>query len=344
MSSCSPPASGRATSWPAAAVSPIGERGGVRRGRAVAAPTTRRSSRSASARCVDGRVYGLVAPGLRDGRGRRGPAARRRRRQLHRRRHVDEAEAAGRRRRQFRRRARPLRRRARGDVHRPRSAGSYEKLVVTDDATTLLGGVLVGDAIAVRLLRPLVGRAAAGRSRRDAARPSRRRDQRPARCPTTPKSARATTSTRARSAARSSDDGCTDVAGIKACTKAGTGCGSCVPLLQDPAAPSSGVAVESSAVRALRRTPAPSCSTWCACDGITTLHRAHRRRTAAAVAATSASRRSPRSWPASDTATSSTASRPRCRTPTTTSWPTSSATAPTRWCRASPAARSPRTS
>ena len=40
--------------------------------------------------------------------------------------------------------------------------------------------------------------------------------------------------------------------------------------------------------------------------------------------------------------TSSTASRPRCRTPTTTSWPTSRRTAPTRWCRGSPAARSRR--
>ena len=43
-------------------------------------------------------------------------------------------------------------------------------------------------------------------------------------------------------------------------------------------------------------------------------------------------------------ATSSTASRPRCRTPTTTSSPTSSATAPTRWCRGCPAARSRRSS
>ena len=43
-------------------------------------------------------------------------------------------------------------------------------------------------------------------------------------------------------------------------------------------------------------------------------------------------------------ATSSTASRPACRTPTTTSSPTSSATAPTRWCPGCPAARSPRSS
>ena len=45
-----------------------------------AAPPTRTSTRSASAPASTGRCYGLVAPGLRDGRGRRRPAARRRRR------------------------------------------------------------------------------------------------------------------------------------------------------------------------------------------------------------------------------------------------------------------------
>ena len=36
-------------------------------------------------------------------------------------------------------------------------AGVYKKLVVSDDAQTLLGGVLVGDASAYASLRPLVG-------------------------------------------------------------------------------------------------------------------------------------------------------------------------------------------
>ena len=36
--------------------------------------------------------------------------------------------------------------------------GTYAKLVVSDDASTLLGGVLVGDATAYGALRPLVGR------------------------------------------------------------------------------------------------------------------------------------------------------------------------------------------
>ena len=38
-----------------------------------------------------------------------------------------------------------------------RSASAYKKLVVSDDASTLLGGVLVGDASAYTALRPLLG-------------------------------------------------------------------------------------------------------------------------------------------------------------------------------------------
>ena len=71
-----------------------------------------------------------------------------------------------------------------------------------------------------------------------------------------------------------------------------------------------------------------------------------RRRPGAATAARSASRRSARSSPPSPrrsarAATSWTASRRRCRTPTTTSSPTSRRTARTRSSRASPAVRSP---
>src|SRR5258705_12723785 len=42
-------------------------------------------------------------------------------------------------------------------LHNP-VARSYAKLVVSDDAKTLLGGVLVGDASRYPSLRPLVGR------------------------------------------------------------------------------------------------------------------------------------------------------------------------------------------
>jgi nitrite reductase (NADH) large subunit len=51
--------------------------------------------------------------------------------------------------------------RAVGRLRRP-GAGVYKKLVLSDDARTLLGGVLVGDASAYAALRPLVGRPLGG--------------------------------------------------------------------------------------------------------------------------------------------------------------------------------------
>ena len=62
-----------------------------------------------------------------------------------------------------RRRRRLVRRRVRGDTGRARActpdpvSGVYKQLVVTDDARTLLGGILVGDASAYASLRPMVG-------------------------------------------------------------------------------------------------------------------------------------------------------------------------------------------
>ena len=67
--------------------------------------------------------------------------------------------------------------------------------------------------------------------------------------------------------------------------------------------------------------------------------------TAAAWAATSASRRWRPSWRPAGTSSCSRSATRRCRTPTTTSSPTCRRTAPIRWCRACPAARSrPRSS
>ena len=198
-------------------------------------------------------------------------------------------------------------------------------------------------------LRPLVGRAARRRPggmtccpEGAAPAPARRR------CPTTRTSAPATTSSAGRDPRRGAPTTAAPTsAAVKACTKAGTSCGSCVPLVKKLVTTelaAAGVDGQHRAVRALRRSPARSCSTSSGSPGIAHLHRARRAARHAAAAATSASRSSPRSWPASAPATSSTASRPRCRTPTTTSWPTCRRTAPTRWCRGSPAARSPRRS
>jgi len=108
-------------------------------------------------------------------------------------------------------------------------AGTYAKLVVSDDASTLLGGVLVGDASRYAMLRPLVGLAlpadpvaliAPGGVELGA-------DALPATAQVC--SCHAVTKG-ALSAAISV--GAHDVPALKACTKAGTGCGSCVPLLK----------------------------------------------------------------------------------------------------------------
>jgi nitrite reductase (NADH) large subunit len=110
-------------------------------------------------------------------------------------------------------------------------AGTYKKLVVTDDGKTLLGGVLVGDAAEYNTLRALVGRplpaepgallAPAGGAASVGV------DALPdealiCSCNGVAKG----TLTRA-----ITSDGCDSVGKLKACTRAGTSCGSCVPML-----------------------------------------------------------------------------------------------------------------
>jgi nitrite reductase (NADH) large subunit len=109
-------------------------------------------------------------------------------------------------------------------------ARSYSKLVVSGDAKTLLGGVLVGDAARYGVLRPLVGRplpgdpvtmiAPAGMGPGAAELPG---DAQVCSCHGVTKDA-------IRAAIR--DRRLTDIAGVKVATKAGTGCGSCVPTLK----------------------------------------------------------------------------------------------------------------
>src|SRR5262249_20885540 len=112
---------------------------------------------------------------------------------------------------------------------------TYAKLVLSDDAKTLLGGILVGDASSYGVLRPMVASelpgdplsliapAAEGGAGASAlgvgALPDiaqicscnnvTKGDLKEAIC-----------------------GGCTDVPGLKKCTLAGTSCGSCVPLLK----------------------------------------------------------------------------------------------------------------
>jgi nitrite reductase (NADH) large subunit len=104
--------------------------------------------------------------------------------------------------------------------------GIYAKLALTDDAQTLLGGILVGDASAYATLRasvdgPLPGKLAdflgSGEIQGD--------------LPGTAQvcSCHAVTKDDILTAV---GDGCADVSALKSCTRAGTGCGSCVPLLK----------------------------------------------------------------------------------------------------------------
>jgi nitrite reductase (NADH) large subunit len=109
--------------------------------------------------------------------------------------------------------------------------GSYAKLVVSDDARTLLGGVLVGNAAAYPLLRPLVGRPLPGDPVTMLAAPGGA----VAAGRGLPGDAQVCTChavTRDAVDAAIAAGGLTEVGAVQAATRAGTGCGSCVPLLR----------------------------------------------------------------------------------------------------------------
>ncbi len=110
-------------------------------------------------------------------------------------------------------------------------AGVYKKLVMSDDAKTLLGGILVGDASSYAALRPLVGAALGGdpvvylmpEGGAEAASGDLPDEALVCSC-------NSVTAGTIRHAVR--DDGCTDVAAVKSCTKAGAACGSCVTMVK----------------------------------------------------------------------------------------------------------------
>jgi len=119
---------------------------------------------------------------------------------------------------------------------------SYAKLVVSDDASTLLGGVLVGDASRYASLRPLVGRALPGDPVAMIAPAGVGGGVGVGALPADAQICSCHAVTKAMISDAIVESGLTDVAGIKSCTKAGTGCGSCVPLLKSLLS-ESGVAV-----------------------------------------------------------------------------------------------------
>ncbi|WP_169982245.1 nitrite reductase large subunit NirB [Microbispora sp. H10836] len=107
--------------------------------------------------------------------------------------------------------------------------GVYKRLFISDDAKTLLGGICVGDAGPYNALRPFVGKplpgapsdllfAGAGKASVD--------------LPDDAQVCSCNNVTKGRICAAIADKGLTDVQGIKDCTRAGTTCGSCVPMLK----------------------------------------------------------------------------------------------------------------
>ena len=111
---------------------------------------------------------------------------------------------------------------------------TYAKLVLSDDAKTLLGGILVGDASSYGVLRPMVGEPLPG-------------DPMALIAPAGSDGGSSTLGVGALPAAAqicscnnvtkgdlcdAIAGGCSDVPSLKSCTKAGTSCGSCVPLLK----------------------------------------------------------------------------------------------------------------
>jgi nitrite reductase (NADH) large subunit len=117
-------------------------------------------------------------------------------------------------------------------VYADPARGLYQKIVVSDDARTLLGGMFVGDASPYSSLRPLVGRrlesepsaylAAAGAE--PPAGSGLPDDALVCSCNNV-------TAGTVRTAVHA-DGGCTELGALKACTRAGTQCGSCVPLVK----------------------------------------------------------------------------------------------------------------
>lgn len=107
--------------------------------------------------------------------------------------------------------------------------GTYAKLVVSDDAKTLLGGILVGDAAAYSLLRPLVGRELPG-DPASLISPAAEEvgigalpiDAEICSCNGVSKGA----------ICNAIAEGAGDLASVKSCTNAGTTCGGCLPSIK----------------------------------------------------------------------------------------------------------------
>lgn len=122
-------------------------------------------------------------------------------------------------------------------VYADPARGVYQKLVVSDDAKTLLGGIFVGDAAPYTSLRPLLGRELPGEpgaylSAAGGEAPDSELPDDAVLCSCNNVTAGTIRDTVGGCGTCEGQDPVQDVSGVKACTKAGTSCGSCVPMLK----------------------------------------------------------------------------------------------------------------
>lgn len=120
-------------------------------------------------------------------------------------------------------------------VYADPARGLYQKLVMTDDAKTLLGGIFVGDASPYASLRPLLGtelssEPAAYLSASGMEAPAG--DELPAAALVCACNNVSAGTIRDAVNGVGHDEGCTELGALKTCTRAGTQCGSCVPLVK----------------------------------------------------------------------------------------------------------------
>ena len=110
---------------------------------------------------------------------------------------------------------------------------TYAKLVLSDDAKTLLGGILVGDASAYGILRPMVGEELPGDALALIA-PAGSEGGAGLGVGALPAAAQICSCNNVTKGdlTEAIAGGCCDVPDLKKCTLAGTSCGSCVPLLK----------------------------------------------------------------------------------------------------------------
>ena len=111
---------------------------------------------------------------------------------------------------------------------------TYAKLVLSDDAKTLLGGILVGDASSYGILRPMVGEQLPGDPMALIAPAGSGSGGGGLGVGALPAGAQICSCNNVTKGdlTEAITGGCCDVPGLKKCTLAGTSCGSCVPLLK----------------------------------------------------------------------------------------------------------------